>query len=217
MPRRVVTAKQCADAPIVRPPSPNPPPLDSAKPIQDVGVMETLEKVILVDDCDREIGTGEMHDVHRQGLLHRAFSVIVWDRADRLLLQKRHIGKYHSGGLWTNACCGHPRPGEDCAAAAERRLPQEMGFLCPLEPVGTIRYRAELDHDMIEHEIVHVFHGVHNGPIVPNPEEAEDYRWASVREVQADALAAPERYTAWFRKYLKAQWPVMRAVPEKSN
>ena len=74
--------------------------------------METLEKVILVDDYDREIGTGEKHEVHRQGSLHRAFSVIVWDSADRLLLQKRHTSKYHSGGLWTNACCGHPRPGE---------------------------------------------------------------------------------------------------------
>ena len=179
--------------------------------------MQTLEKVILVDDCDREIGTGEKHEVHRQGSLHRAFSVIIWDDADRMLLQQRSSGKYHSGGLWTNACCGHPRPGEACDAAARRRLQQEMGFVCPMEALGTIRYRAELDHDMIEHEIVHVFHGVHDGAIVPNPDEAQAYRWAAVEDVQADALEAPERYTAWFRKYLKAEWPVRRAVPENSG
>lgn len=179
--------------------------------------MQVLEKVILVDDCDREIGTGEKHEVHKQGALHRAFSVIIWDDADRMLLQQRSAQKYHSGGLWTNACCGHPRPGEDCAAAARRRLQQEMGFVCSLEALGTIRYRAELDHDMIEHEIVHVFHGAHDGAIEPDPEEAQGYRWASVAEVQADASAAPERYTAWFRKYLKAQWPVQRVVPERSG
>ena len=147
-------------------------------------------------------------------LMHRAFSVIIWDSAERLLLQQRSASKYHSGGLWTNACCGHPRPGEDCTAAAQRRLRQEMGFDCPLVALGTIRYRAELDHDMIEHEIVHVFHGVHDGAIAPDPEEAQAYRWAATQDVQADALASPERYTAWFRKYLRAKWPVMRAVPE---
>ncbi|BAQ18538.1 isopentenyl-diphosphate Delta-isomerase [Methyloceanibacter caenitepidi] len=179
--------------------------------------MQTLEKVILVDDSDRQIGTGEKHEVHRQGSLHRAFSVIIWDDADRMLLQQRSSEKYHSGGLWTNACCGHPRPGEASDAAARRRLQQEMGFVCPLEGLGTIRYRAELDHDMIEHEIVHVFHGVHDGAIVPNPDEAQAYRWAAVDDVQADALVAPERYTAWFRKYLMAEWPVRRAVPETSG
>ncbi len=179
--------------------------------------METLEKVILVDDHDREIGTGEKHEVHRQGSLHRAFSVIIWDSAERILLQQRSGSKYHSGGLWTNACCGHPRPGEECAAAAQRRLQQEMGFDCPLVGLGTIRYRAELDHDMIEHEIVHVFQGFHDGAIAPDPEEAQAYRWATPQDVQADAVASPERYTAWFRKYLRAKWPVMRAVPENSS
>ena len=179
--------------------------------------MQTPEKVILVDDCDRRIGTGEKHEVHRQGLLHRAFSVIIWDDSDRMLLQQRSASKYHSGGLWTNACCGHPRPGEDSTAAARRRLEQEMGFVCPLESLGTIRYRAELDHGMIEHEIVHVFHGVHRGAIVPDPDEAQAYRWSSVQDVQAEASASPDQFTAWFRKYLKAEWPLRRAVPENSG
>jgi len=185
--------------------------------IQDVDAMETLEKVILVDDSDRQIGSGEKHEVHRQGLLHRAFSVIIWDDDDRMLLQQRSTNKYHSGGLWTNACCGHPRPDEGCRVAAQRRLRQEMGFVCPLEGLGTIRYRAELDHDMIEHEIVHVFHGVHEGVIVPDPMEAQAYRWASIDDVRAEALTSPECFTAWFRKYLKAEWPVRRALPETSG
>ena len=92
-----------------------------------------------------------------------------------------------------------------------------MGFDCPLVGLGTIRYRAELDHDMIEHEIVHVFQGFHDGAIAPDPEEAQAYRWATPQDVQADAVASPERYTAWFRKYLRAKWPVMRAVPENSS
>lgn len=179
--------------------------------------METLEEVILVDDYDREIGTGEKHAVHKQGSQHRAFSVIIWDSADRLLLQQRSANKYHSGGLWTNACCGHPRPGEASVAAAQRRLRQEMGFVCPLEVLGTIHYRAELDHDMIEDEIVHIFHGTHDGAIAPNPAEAQSYRWSTVRDVQADALAAPEGYTVWFREYLRAQWPVLRAVSKTSS
>ena len=91
-----------------------------------------------------------------------------------------------------------------------------MGFVCPLEPLGTIRYRAELDHDMIEHEIVHVFHGVYGGAIQPDPDEAQAYRWVSVQDVKAEASASPDHFTAWFRKYLRAEWPIRRAVPESS-
>ena len=117
---------------------------------------ETSELMILVDEDDREIGIADKLETHRRGALHRAISVIIWDSAGRLLLQKRAASKYHSGGSWTNACCGHPRPGEDVEAAALRRLEEEMGFTCPLESLGTIRYRAELDQGMIEHELVHM-------------------------------------------------------------
>ena len=125
----------------------------------ETGAEGDQELVVLVDDDDRIIGTAPKLDAHQSGALHRAFSIIVWDSAKRLLLQKRQAGKYHSGGLWTNACCGHPRPGEDVADAARRRLGEEMGFSCPLTNIGTIRYRAALDHSLTEHEIVHVFRG----------------------------------------------------------
>lgn len=170
------------------------------------------ELVILVDEKDREIGTAPKLDAHRAGALHRAFSVMIWSSEGLLLLQQRHAGKYHSGGLWTNAACGHPRPGEDSAAAALRRLREEMGFACPLKELGTLRYRAVLDQGLIEHELVHVFSGLHDGAIEPNPSEADGYRWARIEDVRAEVAAAPDRYSAWFREYLAAQWPLAPAA-----
>ena len=171
------------------------------------------EVMVLVDDDDNIVGTGEKLETHRRGALHRAFSVIIWDSAGRLLLQKRSVCKYHSGGLWTNACCGHPRPDEDITAAASRRLEEEMGFTSPLEGLGTIRYWAELDHGMIEHEMVHVFRGLYDGAVAPDPEEAEGYQWSSLEDVRADVAAAPERFSVWFREYIAAQWPMALARP----
>jgi isopentenyl-diphosphate delta-isomerase len=171
--------------------------------------MQDLEEmIVLVDADDRIIGTGAKIETHRKGALHRAFSVVVWNSAGRLLLQKRATRKYHSGGLWTNACCGHPRPEEEIGAAACRRLEEEMGFACTLSPLGVITYRAELDGGMTEHELVHVFRGLHDGKVVPDASEAEDYRWASLTEIQADLTAMPERYSAWFRAYVTAAWPL---------
>lgn len=174
---------------------------------------EAEELMVLVDSDDRVIGTAEKSVAHRQGALHRALSVIVWDRAGRLLLQKRQISKYHSGGLWTNACCGHPRPDEDILAAALRRLQEEMGFTCPLERLGTISYRAELDQGMVEHELVHVFRGVYDGTVAPNPAEVEGYQWTSLEEVRADVAAMPQRFSVWLRQYIAAQWPMALAPP----
>lgn len=171
---------------------------------------DSEEVVILVDGDDNVVGAGDKLATHRAGTLHRAFSVIIWDNAGRLLLQKRNARKYHSGGLWTNACCGHPRPDEDVAAAASRRLEEEMGFTCPLEALGTMQYRAELDDGMIEHELVHVFRGIHDGAVAPDTEEVETYRWSSLEDVRTDIDATPERFTAWFRKYLAAKWPMAR-------
>jgi isopentenyl-diphosphate delta-isomerase len=171
------------------------------------------ELLVLVDAGDHVIGTAGKLEAHHAGALHRAFSVIVWDGMGRQLLQKRHVSKYHSGGLWTNACCGHPRPGEAIGAAASRRLEEEMGFVCPLGPLGTITYLAELDGGMTEHELVHVFRGVYEGRVAPNPQEAEGYQWASLDELRADSAAAPERYSVWFRQYVAAQWPMALARP----
>jgi isopentenyl-diphosphate delta-isomerase len=172
------------------------------------------EPLILVDDADRDIGTGEKLDVHRRGLLHRAFSVIVWDRHGRLLLQKRAQTKYHSAGLWTNACCGHPRPGETAEAAAARRIDEEMGFTCPLEWLGVVRYRAAFDNGLTEHEIVHVFRGRYDGPIEPDASEVEAYEWRHPEAIRDDIAAGPERFSVWFRRYVAEGWPIRPAPSE---
>lgn len=174
---------------------------------------EMSELVVLVDENDAEIGKATKLDAHRNGALHRAISVIIWDDTGRLLLQKRAVGKYHSGGLWTNACCGHPRPGERAQDAALRRLHEEMGFTSALESLGTISYRAELDRGMIEHELVHMFRGVHGGTIAPNPAEADGFQWANIEDVRADIAATPLRFSAWLREYIAAQWPMALAAP----
>lgn len=176
------------------------------------GQTDSGEHLILVDENDQQTGTAEKLDAHRRGVLHRAFSVMIWDKHGRLLMQKRSIGKYHSGGLWTNTCCGHPRPGEDLAAAAVRRLREEMGFTCPLAHLGHMRYRAELDHGLTEHELVHVFRGRFDGAINANPEECDGYDWQEPAEIAAAVAEKPGRYSAWFRKYSAAGWPVQPLV-----
>jgi len=168
----------------------------------------SYENIILVDEADLEQGLGEKLEVHRQGLLHRAFSVVVWNRDGHQLLQKRARSKYHSGGLWTNACCGHPRPGEPVAEAARRRLAEEMGFSCALEALGTHRYRAQMDNGLTEHELVHVFRGLYEGPVAPNPEEAESFQWVPLAEVQRQIAQQPERFSVWFREYVAEGWPM---------
>ncbi|MDQ8699561.1 isopentenyl-diphosphate Delta-isomerase [Hyphomicrobium sp. LHD-15] len=174
------------------------------------GVCESL---ILVDEDDLEIGTAEKIDAHQRALLHRAFSVIVWDSRGRQLIQKRASTKYHSGGLWTNACCGHPRPGEAVEAAAVRRLGEEMGFSCPLEWLGLVRYDAAFGNGLAEREIVHVFRGLYDGPIAANPAEAEGYQWCSLASVRADIAAMPDRFSVWFRRYIAEDWPMALAPP----
>jgi len=161
------------------------------------------EEVVLVDESDRELGRAPKLAAHRSGQLHRALSVQLQDRAGRLLLQKRHAGKYHSGGLWTNTCCSHPRPGEAAIDAARRRLGEEMGIACPLSPLFTTRYRADVGTGMIEHELVHVFGGKYDGPVRPDPAEADGFAWLTPEELAADVARAPEHYSVWFRIYLR--------------
>ena len=175
--------------------------------------MHTPEYVILVDDDDHEIGTAEKLAAHRDGALHRASSIVIWDRNGRMLLQQRAAGKYHSANLWTNTCCGHPRPDEDVADAAARRLFEEMGFRCGLAPLGTIRYHAAFENGLIEHEIVHVFRGLYEGRVKPDPEEAADFSWRTLDEVRQDVEAVPENYSVWFRKYVAAEWPTAMVPP----
>jgi isopentenyl-diphosphate delta-isomerase len=164
------------------------------------------DQVILVDASDRAIGVAPKLAAHRKGLLHRAISVQLRDQSGRLLLQKRHIGKYHSGGLWSNTCCSHPRPGEDTAAAAQRRLLEEMGITCPLTRLFTTSYRAVLDKGMTENEMVHCFGGFYVGEVRPDPREAVDYSWTHIDKLRWEVDEHPERYSAWFCIYLRDHW-----------
>jgi isopentenyl-diphosphate delta-isomerase len=161
-----------------------------------------LENVILVDEQDREVGLEEKLSAHRQGLLHRAISVLIHDRHGRWLLQRRAMEKYHSGRLWTNACCSHPRAGEAPTDAARRRLDEELGFTTDVRFIGNVRYCSDLGKGMIENELVHVFTGRFNGDIRPDPAEVEGYDWLFEHELRADILVRPERYTVWFKKYV---------------
>jgi isopentenyl-diphosphate delta-isomerase len=176
-------------------------------------LLDAVERVVLVDARDREIGTAPKLDAHRQGALHRALSVVLQDAEGRLLLQKRHVRKYHSGGLWTNTCCSHPRPGEEVALAAHRRLREEMGIDCPLRPLLTVAYRAEVGQGMVEHEIVHVFAGLFTGAVRPDPAEADGYAWVEPEALARDIRAMPERYSVWFRKYVAEHWPSLTGDP----
>ncbi|MBI4421289.1 MAG: isopentenyl-diphosphate Delta-isomerase [Gemmatimonadetes bacterium] len=155
------------------------------------------ERVVLVDDQDHELGTGEKLAVHRAGRLHRAFSVFVLDGEGRLVLQRRAAGKYHSAGLWSNTCCGHPRPGEPTPAAARRRLREEMGFECPLSAAFSFVYRAELEDGLTEHELDHVFVGSFRGTPRPDPAEVAEWRAVPVDELTRDLAARPRAYSAW--------------------
>jgi len=158
--------------------------------------------VVLVDDADTALGVLGKMAAHQTGALHRAFSVSVSDSEGRLLLQKRAAGKYHSGGLWTNTCCGHPRPGEEVGAASRRRLMEEMGFDCAVTPLFCTSYRADVSNGLVEHEFVHVFGGRFDGVPTPDPSEVEDWRWESAPAIAADVARRPERYTVWFRRYI---------------
>ncbi len=165
--------------------------------------------VILVDAGDVETGTADKLDAHRRGLRHRAISVFVRNRAGALLLQRRHPAKYHSGGLWANACCSHPAPGESVAEAASRRLREEMGIACPLAPLFTFSYRETVSSDMVENEIVHVFGGWYDGPVTPDLAEVMDTRWIGFDPLVADVAESPQAYAVWFRHYLAAHGGVI--------
>ncbi len=165
-------------------------------------MIDELEHVILVDIDDRPLGTERKIEAHVRGKLHRAFSVLIHDGEGNMLLQQRARGKYHSGGLWTNACCGHPRPGEETVDAARRRLREEMGIDCPLVPLETVTYRADVGNGLTEHEVVHLFGGCWQGEVAPDPAEVSDQAWRPLDDVRHAALANPERFTAWFKVYL---------------
>jgi isopentenyl-diphosphate delta-isomerase len=157
------------------------------------------EKVILVDENDNELGLMEKMEAHEKGLLHRAFSVFVFNSNNELMLQQRAESKYHSGGLWTNTCCSHPREGELLEAAAHRRLMEEMGFDCELFHEFSFIYKAELDNGLTEHELDHVFFGFYNEMPTINKDEVSDWKFLSLNDIKSNMHNHPENYTEWFK------------------
>jgi isopentenyl-diphosphate delta-isomerase len=160
------------------------------------------ERVILVDDDDTPTGTSEKIRAHVDGLRHRAFSIFLFNQSGRLLLQRRALGKYHSGGLWSNTCCGHPRPGEAVADAARRRLQQELGMHSTLAPVMRIGYRVEVPENLIEDEFNHVLFGRTEESPFPDAAEIMDVRWMDTEQLMHEMSASPALYSVWFKLLL---------------
>ncbi|KAF9660376.1 isopentenyl-diphosphate Delta-isomerase [Tenacibaculum sp. Mcav3-52] len=164
------------------------------------------EQVILVDQQDNPIGLMEKIEAHEKALLHRAFSVFVFNDKNELMLQQRAAEKYHSPLLWTNTCCSHQRDGESNIEAGKRRLQEEMGFSCELEEVFSFIYKAPFDNGLTEHEYDHVMIGRFNDEPIVNPEEVASYKWMPLKEVKNDIDNHPEKYTAWFKIIFKESY-----------
>ena len=158
-----------------------------------------MTEVVLVDIHDREIGSMEKMEAHQKGILHRAFSVFIFNSKGEMLLQKRAKEKYHSGGLWTNACCSHPYPGEEIHAAAKRRLMEEIGIDCHIESAFSFIYKVALDKGMTEHELDHVFIGTTDNLPRINNSEAEDYKYVTINELEVLIKNNPGDFTEWFK------------------
>ncbi|WP_245637118.1 isopentenyl-diphosphate Delta-isomerase [Burkholderia singularis] len=187
---------------------------------KEAGKMD--EMLILVDRSDKPLGFDTKTRIHQIGALHRAFSIFIFDHQNRLLLQRRALRKYHSAGLWSNSCCGHPRHGEELEAAVSRRLREEMGVDCQMRKVTALTYRAELPNGLIEHEYDHIFAGTLDGEPVANPDEVADWEWVPVDQLLDRVERQPYDFTVWFREILGrarmeglAQWrvPAGTSVP----
>jgi len=158
-----------------------------------------MEQVILVNEQDEQVGVMEKMQAHREGKLHRAFSVFIFNNKKEMLLQQRALNKYHSGGLWTNACCSHPKPNESTEAAAKRRLKEELGFETTLEKIFDFTYKADFENGLTEYEFDHVFSGVYNGQINLNTAEVKDFCYRSIDEIQSALQSHPQKFTEWFK------------------
>lgn len=161
------------------------------------------EILILVDENDEQIGLMPKMEVHEKGLLHRAFSVFIFNDNNELMIQQRALGKYHSPGLWTNTCCSHQREGESNVEAGKRRLQEEMGFTTDLKDTISFIYKAPFDNGLIEHEYDHILVGHYNGEPKLNPEEAAGWKWMALEDIQEDMRLHPDRYTEWFKIIFK--------------
>ena len=157
------------------------------------------ELVVLVDKQDRQIGLMPKLEAHQKAVLHRAFSVFIFNDKKELMLQRRALDKYHSPGLWTNTCCSHQRDGEDNIEAGKRRLQEEMGFSTALTEATWFIYKAPFDNGLTEHELDHILIGSYNQEPIINPDEVETWKWMSLDEVKKDIATHPDQYTAWFK------------------
>ncbi len=157
------------------------------------------EYVVLVDEKDNELGAMEKMEAHKKAVLHRAFSIFVFNPENKLMLQQRALHKYHSPGLWTNTCCSHPRLNESLKDATQRRLMEEMGFNCTLKKAFDFTYKAVVGQGLTEHEFDHVFIGYNDQKPQINPDEVAGWKYMSLDEVQEDMKKRPEMYTVWFR------------------
>jgi isopentenyl-diphosphate delta-isomerase len=158
-----------------------------------------IEEVILVNEQDEQTGTIEKMEAHRKALLHRAFSVFIFNGKGEMLLQQRALGKYHSPGLWTNTCCSHPRPGEEVETAALRRLKEEMGIDTSLKKIFDFIYRTEFDNGLTEFEFDHVYTGTYLGQFDPDKREVNDYCFRTMENIAQDLVRYPEKYSSWFK------------------
>jgi isopentenyl-diphosphate delta-isomerase len=157
------------------------------------------EQVILVNEKDEKIGLMPKMEAHEKALLHRAFSVFVFNDKNQLMLQQRAADKYHSPLLWANTCCSHQRDGESNIEAGKRRLQEEMGFVCDLEEKTSFIYKAPFDNGLTEHELDHIMVGSYSKDPIINREEVESFKWMTLKEVKDDIALKPEIYTAWFK------------------
>jgi isopentenyl-diphosphate delta-isomerase len=157
------------------------------------------EKVILVDQSDNKIGLMDKMEAHEKGVLHRAFSVFIFNKNNELMLQKRAHSKYHSPGLWTNTCCSHQRDGESNIEAGKRRLLEEMGFTTELAETTSFIYKAAFDNDLIEHELDHILIGSFENPPNINKIEVDSWRWMQLEDIKEDIEINPNNYTVWFK------------------
>jgi isopentenyl-diphosphate delta-isomerase len=174
------------------------------------------DMLILVDERNRAVGVSGKLETHQRGLLHRAFSIFLFDDAGRVLLQRRAAVKYHSGGLWANTCCGHPRFGERTRPAAHRRLGEELGMTARLTYGFRARYRTPLDHGLTENELVYVFGGRVEHTIRPDPQEVSETLFVSLPELIADVAARPDSYVYWLRHYLERHAAELARLAERA-
>ena len=172
-----------------------------------------MSEVILVNERDEQTGSMEKMEAHQKGILHRAFSIFIFNNKGEMLIQQRASGKYHNPGLWTNACCSHPMPGEATQLAAERRLNEELGFTTPLEKVFSFTYKVDFENGLTEHEFDHVFTGDYDGEIKANCSEVKDYCYKTLEEISLSLESHPQKFTPWF----KIAFPEIRKIKKQQN